>query len=112
MSQAIFPVCLKDKNFVEKTRKDIHLLVKELEDELNKFDWLEVKPSITNFIICKIKRGITAVDLAEKLQKDGIYIRELSNSYSEINGEWVRISVNRREFNKLLIDKLKSYNIK
>ena len=111
MSQVIFPVCLKDKNFVEKTRKDIHLLVKELEDELNKFDWLEVKPSITNFIICKIKRGITAVDLAEKLQEDGIYIRELSNSYSEINGEWIRISVNRKEFNKILIDKLKSYNI-
>ena len=112
MSQVIFPVCLKDKNFVEKTRKDIHLLVNELQDELSKLDWLEVKPSITNFIICKIKRGITAVDLAEKLQKDGIYIRELSNSYSEINGEWIRISVNRREFNKLLIDKLKSYNIK
>ena len=111
MSQVIFPICLKDKDFVEKTRKDIHLLVKELEDELNKFDWLEVKPSITNFIICKIKRGITAVDLAEKLQEDGIYIRELSNSYSEINGEWIRISVNRREFNKILVDKLKSYHI-
>ena len=112
ISQVTFPVCLKDKKFVENTRNNIHVLVKELEEQLNTFDWLEVKPSITNFIICKIKRGITAVELADKLQQDGIYIRELANSYSEINGQWIRISVNRREFNKLLIDKLKSYDIK
>lgn len=112
MSQVIFPVCIRDEEFVKRTRNDIHKLVKELEEDLKKFEWLEVKPSTTNFIICKIKRGITAVELAERLQKDGIYIRELSNSYSEINGEWIRISVNRREFNKLLIERIKSYNIK
>ena len=111
MSQVIFPICLKDEEFVKNTRGNIHKMVKDLEKELRKFDWLEVKSSITNFIICKIKRGITAVELADKLEKDGIYIRELSNSYAEINGEWIRISVNRKEFNELLIRKLKSYNI-
>lgn len=111
MSQVIFPICLKDEEFVKNTRDNIHKMVKDLEEELRKFDWLEVKSSITNFIICKIKRGITAVELADKLEKDGIYIRELSNSYAEINGEWIRISVNRKEFNELLIRKLKSYNI-
>lgn len=111
IAQVIFPLCLKDKKFVENSRKNIHKLVKELSDDLKQFEWLEVKESKTNFIICRVKDKITAIELAEKLKKDRIYIRELTTSYPEVNGEYIRISVNKRELNKLLIETIKKYNI-
>ena len=111
VAQVIFPICLRDKEFVKYTRKNISKLVKELSDDLRQFDWLEVKESKTNFVMCKIKDRITAVELANKLQEDKIYIRELTTSYPEVNGEYIRISVNKRELNKLLIETIKQYNI-
>ncbi|MBE5806465.1 MAG: histidinol-phosphate aminotransferase family protein [Clostridiales bacterium] len=111
VAQVIFPICLKDKEFVEYTRKNISKLVEELSNDLRQFDWLEVKESKTNFVMCRIKDRITAVELANKLQEDKIYIRELTTSYPEVNGEYIRISVNKRELNKLLIETIKKYNI-
>lgn len=111
VAQVVFPLCLKDKEFVEYTRNNIYKLVKELSDDLKQFDWLEVKESKTNFIICRIKDKIGAVELADRLKTDKIYIRELTTSYPEVNGEYIRISVNKREMNKLLIETIKKYNI-
>lgn len=111
IAQVIFPICLKDNKFVEYTRKNIGILVNELVEDLKQFDWLEVKESKTNFVICKIKDRITATELADKLKEDKIYIRELTTSYPEVNGEYIRISVNKRELNKLLIETIKNYNI-
>lgn len=111
-AQAIFPVCLADKKFVEMTRSQIHKLVREFSQDLSQFDFLQVKPSLTNFVLCKITGNITAVELANKLQADGIYIRELTTSYPDIKGEWIRISVNTKDLNSRLIRALKSYNIK
>lgn len=111
VAQVIFPVCLKDKEFIDFTRQNISTLVKELSDDLKQFDWLEVKKSKTNFIMCKVKNRITAVELARKLEKDNMLIRELTTSYPEVNGEYIRISVNKREFNKKLIETIKEYKI-
>lgn len=111
VAQVIFPVCLKDKEFIDFTRQNISTLVKELSEDLKQFDWLEVKESKTNFIMCKVKNKITAVELAKKLEKDNMFIRELTTSYPEVNGEYIRISVNKRELNKKLIETIKGYNI-
>ena len=111
VAQVIFPVCLKDKEFIDFTRQNISTLVKELSEDLKQFDWLEVKESKTNFIMCKVKNKITAVELAKKLEKDNMFIRELTTSYPEVNGEYIRISVNKRELNKKLIKTIKDYNI-
>ena len=61
--------------------------------------------------MCKVKNRITAVELARKLEKDNMLIRELTTSYPEVNGEYIRISVNKREFNKKLIETIKEYKI-
>lgn len=112
IAQNIFPIALEDDKFVQKTRIEIHELVKELIASLKNISYLRVKDSITNFVLCEVTGKITAVELAAKLEEDGIYIREMTTSYSEINGEWIRISVGTKELNKRLIDKLKSYDIK
>ncbi|WP_069997876.1 aminotransferase class I/II-fold pyridoxal phosphate-dependent enzyme [Cellulosilyticum sp. I15G10I2] len=111
ISQVLFPICINDEKFVDRTRKEIHVLVEELYKELCGFDWLNVKPSVTNFILCEITGGITAIELANKLKNDGFYIRELTTCYPDLKGEWIRISVNTRELNKQLISVIKNYNI-
>lgn len=112
ISQVLLPLCIEDRDFIKDTRKNIKLLVDELYQDLTQFEWLEPKYSITNFILCKIKGGITALELSNKLEAEGYYIRELTTCYPDIEGDWIRISVNTRELNKKLVNTIKNYNIK
>ncbi len=110
IGQILLPICLDDQDFIEMTREKIHELVNELYEELCKFSWLDVRISKTSFVLCRIKEGLTAIELSKVLEKKGIYIRELTTSYPDLEGEWIRISVNTRENNYKLIEELSHIN--
>lgn len=110
MTQSIIPVCLNDKSFIKKSRKDIKELVDNFSKDLASVEWLSCRKGLGNFITCEIKNNKTSADLLkEYLKKKGFLIRSL-NSYSELKGEWIRISINTKENNKKLIKAIKDYD--
>ncbi len=111
ISQVLFPLIMNDADFVAQTRSEIHVLVQELFVSLQEFRWLKVRPSVTNFLLCEVTRGITAMELAERLRERGMFIRELKSCYPDLAGEWVRISVGTRELNKLLVREIRALGI-
>ena len=113
ITQKAFIRMLKDKEFIEYMKNHLESTTRDFSDRLKTIPWLKVMETKTHFVLCKIiTPSITAVELASRLKEDGFGIRECTTSYSELCGEWVRITSNTRTNNKKLINKLKSYNIK
>ncbi|MCL1972441.1 MAG: aminotransferase class I/II-fold pyridoxal phosphate-dependent enzyme [Endomicrobia bacterium] len=109
LAQAFFPLALKDRNFVNSTRTELHDLRKSLIKMLQTIKELRVIPSNTNFILCEIKNGSSAVNLISNLEKEKFYIRELTTHYKDFPGEWIRISVNNTYLNTKLVEAIKCH---
>lgn len=109
LAQAFFPIALQDHEFITTTRDKIHILRNELLSMLSSISWIKTIPSSTNFILCEVMDKMTATELAQRLEEDGFYIRELTSHYPGIPGEWIRISVNNSFLNKKLIEVMKCY---
>jgi len=101
---------LEERGFVERTRK---LVKKEREYLIKELKALGFKPypSVTNFILFKLKEGQTSKVLRERLQSKGIMIRDCSN-FSGLDERFVRIAVKTRKDNKRLIEALKEICLK
>jgi histidinol-phosphate aminotransferase len=74
-------------------------------EKLEEIFWLKPYPSQANFIYFTISKG-NAVDLYEKLQKQGILVRYFDNPLLK-NG--IRVSVGRPEHTDVLIKALNQY---
>jgi len=76
---------------------------------LQEIPWLKVYPSETNFFLIEITEGdLTSSQLKEGLARKGLLIRDCSD-FDGLNNRFFRVSVNKPEENKKLIEHLKSF---
>ncbi len=76
-----------------------------LHRDLSKISYLRVIPSQANYIMCEVLNGLTGRELAEKLLKKGILIKDLSTKVP--NGkQYIRLAVRNEEENRRLVEAL------
>ncbi len=83
------------------------LIVKErnfLIDELSKIEGVEVFPSQANFVLCRVENS---KEVALRLLKRGIFIKDCYGKLGIDEPKYIRISVRNREDNEKLIKSIK-----
>lgn len=74
--------------------------------DLAAIDGIDVRPTATNFMLCRVS-GITAAELKERLAVDhGILIRDCSN-ITGLDGSYFRVAARSRDDNALLVEAIK-----
>jgi len=97
---------LKDKSFIEKTKRYIASERRKLALMLSELNMLKVFPSEVNFLLVKIlDKSITAASLKSKLSEKGIMIRSCED-FRGLDESYLRISVRKSEENMFLIKAL------
>lgn len=84
-----------------KTERDLFL------EELREIPYLEVYPSQANYFLCKIKGQFTSRDLALRLMKYNIFIKDCSSKKGFDGENYVRIAIRDRNDNHFLIEKMR-----
>ena len=98
---------LKDKDFIENTKRSIAREKAQLIGMLKEIGVLHVFPSETNFLLVKIlDKKITSIMLREELAKEGILIRDCS-TFVGLGDSYFRVTVRSAEDNLKLIEALK-----
>jgi histidinol-phosphate aminotransferase len=90
---------LKDMGYLRGTIKAIVNERERLMTRLKKVDWLQVYPSQSNFILCRVRNG-KAKTVYQGLQKKGIFIRYFDTPQLK---DCFRISVGKPEHTDALI---------
>lgn len=78
-------------------------------NELREIPFLEVYSSQANYFLCHVKEKYTSNDLALKLLKHNILIKDCGSKKAFEGGNYVRIAVRDREDNSKLVKALKDY---
>ncbi len=100
---------VKDDDFIKKSRLLISRSKRQMQEMLQEIPWLKVYPSETNFFLIEITEGdLTSSQLKEGLASKGLLIRDCSD-FDGLNNRFFRVSVNKPEENKKLIEHLKSF---
>ena len=102
---------LDQKDYIKKSK---NIIAKErifLYKKLRDINGLKVYEPSVNFILLKIKKGITAAKLRTKMGKKGIIIRNCSN-FRGLNDKFFRIAVKSRKENRRLLKVLKDVLVK
>lgn len=77
--------------------------------ELSKIEGIKVYPSQANFVLCKLECNKTSDVLAvELLEKENIYIKDLTGKKCFDEPKFIRLAVRRKEENDLLVNTLRS----
>jgi threonine-phosphate decarboxylase len=108
-SSAVFAAraALKDKDFIEKTKRSITKEKAELARILKEVDGLHVFPSATNFLLVKIlNKNITSTVLKEEMAKEGILIRDCS-TFVGLDDSYFRVTVRSSRENLKLVKTLR-----
>ncbi len=100
-----------DTDFIENTKKTIAKERSKLAKNLSEIDGLQVFPSVTNFLLVKIKnRKITSTKLKELLAKERMLIRDCC-TFVGLDDSYFRVTVRSGKDNQKLtqaIDKILS----
>jgi threonine-phosphate decarboxylase len=100
-------VALKDKDFIENTKRAIAREKAQLVKMLKEVGSLRVFPSETDFLLVKIlDKKITSITLKEKLAKEGILIRDCS-TFVGLDDSYFRVTVRSSKENLVLVKALK-----
>ncbi len=101
---------MKDSKMHKKRLNKIHRWVEEeghwLHKKLSDFSTIKPLPTATNFQL--IKSGSSVLNLIDNLKKRGILLRDC-RSFTNLNENWVRISLQKRKQNIQIINTLKDY---
>ena len=98
---------IHDANFIEDTRITIAKNREALSKALSDIESLHVFPSVTNFLLVKIKnRQITSTFLKEMLAKDHILIRDCC-TFMGMDDTYFRVTVRSQKDNNQLVEKIK-----
>lgn len=106
--QSVIPVALDDVEYLNKTRKLITVNRKKLCKDLIKLGCFVIDNN-TNFILAKLPKNIDANDLTYYLYNNGMEVRNIKESYPELKGDWIRISIHTKENNKILVKNINKY---
>ncbi|MCK5185617.1 MAG: threonine-phosphate decarboxylase [Deltaproteobacteria bacterium] len=108
LAQKAGVTCLKDEEFIVKTKSFITREKRYLTGELNKIKGLKPCDSSTNYILIKLlKPGLTSGRVYERMAKQGLLIRDC-RSFRGLGSNYIRVAVRKRKENNLLIKRLKS----
>jgi threonine-phosphate decarboxylase len=98
---------LKDKDFIENTKRAIAREKAHLVKMLKEVGSLQVFPSETDFLLVKIlDKKTTSIMLKEKLAKEGILIRDCS-TFVGLDDSYFRVTVRSSKENLILVKALK-----
>ena len=101
---------MKDSKMHKKRLIKIHRWVEEegnwLHQSLSEFSTIKPLPTTTNFQL--IKSDSSILNLIENLKKRGILLRDC-RSFTTLNDNWIRISLQKRNQNIQIINTLKDY---
>ena len=100
---------VKDNDFITKSRLIISRSKRQMQKMLQGIHGLKVYPSETNFFLIEItKESLTSTQLKDRLAKKGLLIRDCSD-FDGLDNRFFRVSVNKPEENKKLVERLKSF---
>lgn len=106
MAQKAGMQCIEAREYAAQTLQLIRQEREYLQEELRKIGTVKVYPSTCNFLLCSLQEaGISAPQLKEKLQKDGIMIRDASN-FPGLSRYYIRLAIRSRRENEILLEKL------
>lgn len=77
--------------------------------ELQEIPYLEVYPSQANYFLCRVKEKFTSNELALKLLKHNILIKDCGSKKAFDGGNYIRVAIRDREDNSKLVSALKKY---
>ena len=98
---------LNDTQFIENTKVTIAKNRENLAKALGEIEGLHVYPSVTNFLLVKIKnRKITSTMLKELLSKEHILIRDCC-TFMGMDDSFFRVTVRSQKDNLILVEKIK-----
>ena len=98
---------LNDTQFIENTKIAIAKNRETLAKALGEIEGLHVYPSVTNFLLVKIKnRKITSTMLKELLSKEHILIRDCC-TFMGMDDSFFRVTVRSQKDNQILVEKIK-----
>jgi len=99
--------CLRDERYHQQSRKYAATLREQLASELKGFGELTVFPSHANYLLLRLKNGLTAPELAQKLLQHGILIRCCDN-YNGLDERFFRVAVRTEAENARLVSALQA----
>lgn len=76
-------------------------------EELKTVDFITVFPSQANYIMCRLEKGFTAKQVAQKMFEKNILIKTLTSKVND-GHEYIRIAIRTREENHYLVTALKN----
>ena len=101
----MLPCAFSDKSYLDRTRELIKINKDQLCEDLRNIG-CNIIDGNTNFILVQLPFGIDSNEVTEFLMKSNVIIRNIKESYPELTGDWLRVSVNTRDNNELLVKKL------
>lgn len=105
IQQELLPCAFSDKSYLDRTRELIKINKDQLCEDLRNIG-CNIIDGNTNFILVQLPFGIDSNEVTEFLMKSNVIIRNIKESYPELTGDWLRVSVNTRDNNELLVKKL------
>ncbi len=107
LAQEAAAIALSNKEYINKTRSFIEKERKFLFDEITKIKELFPYPSVTNFLLIKIKdKDLSSSLLTERLLQRGVLVRECSN-FRGLGDRFIRIAVRSHNDNSKLLKALR-----
>lgn len=106
LAQILGKIILEDKEYIRASRQFIERERNFLFNAITKIKGLMPYPTVTNFLLVKIKdKDITSSGLAKRLIQRGILIRDCSN-FRGLNYKFIRVAVRSHQENLKLIKAL------
>lgn len=104
--QELLPCAFSDKEYLDETRKLIKINRDQLCGMLKEMG-CHVIDGDSNFILVQLPFEIDSNVVTQFLLKYNIIVRNIKESYPELTGDWLRISINTKSNNEKLVKKLK-----
>jgi threonine-phosphate decarboxylase len=107
LAQAAGRACLKDRDYITRTRSLVAEERRHLFEELQALPGLTPFPGEANYLLVKLTHGLSVPRLRERLLSRGVIIRDASN-FTGLDDRYFRVAVRRREDNHRLLAALRA----
>ncbi len=106
IAQAVGSVALRDRDYVDRSRRLVNTQRQILEERLRAIDGLTIYPGRANFLLVRIDRqDMDAIALSNRMLTDGIAIRVCDNFHG-LDKRFFRVAVKAESQNDRLIESL------
>ncbi len=108
IQESLIPNILNNKDYLNKTKKKIYENKQTMCDYLRQIE-CKVIESNTNFILIQLPKSIDANKLTGYLLEKGLEVRNIKEAYPILSGDWIRISIHKPKYNKILVKTITNY---